>query len=516
MKPDLRMLVTLACLWLAGGLAAANGELSLDAPTGLTLQAQGAGRYLLAWDPIYRDDLMGYSVWLRRGGEKEFTRLSVPVKVGKEIKKVPVTSEAKLILSLGAERRDLELTVVSEYESGRSERAPLVYSAKAAKLASSAAPSAAPPAAVETPVPVAVKPRAAVVEEDEDKAVDEGGQKPWDKRKDRDQRPLLAPPGAIRSALGLSFELERAMASGNDLFGITHLVGTGIPDNKQVNWKHSAVRTRFIVPLTLAYGVLPGVEAWAEASYHAEDYYLESYTIDGESFDYIKYVRWSGTQWIELSNPTSAGLGDVRAGARLQPIPSQPLVLGLGAAFPTGTSRMRSLLDWRAGRGSPAGTGDGVIRLRGDLEYGWKGKRSGISFHGAFSPGTLESFKDTTNGITTSQVVTRGDLIEIGGDYTLPWKVVSQGGALMLGAVGRSISADRWTQDGVDLAPYYNKIDRLDLTALTGLKFSRDDQLEVHVEAVQDLPRGFEVQGKLAYTTEAFGEKYAVSGTFVY
>jgi hypothetical protein len=52
--------------------------------------------------------------------------------------------------------------------------------------------------------------------------------------------------------------------------------------------------------------------------------------------------------------------------------------------------------------------------------------------------------------------------------------------------------------------------------AASGMKLERDDQLELSLEAFQDLPRGFETGGRLAYTMEAFGDRWTISCQFLY
>jgi hypothetical protein len=113
-------------------------------------------------------------------------------------------------------------------------------------------------------------------------------------------------------------------------------------------------------------------------------------------------------------------------------------------------------------------------------------------------------------------VVTRGDLTEGAIDYTIPWQVGGRDGAILFGAVGRSIGASRWTDNGTDLAPYYGKLQRGRLAAHAGLKFSREDQLELGIEAVQDLPGGFETGGRLSYGSGIFGDTLQISGRLVY
>jgi hypothetical protein len=506
--------------------AALPGDPTFDSPTGLTLEAQGNGRYLLLWDPIYREDLQGYSVWLRKPGDKEFVRLSIPVKVGKEIKKEPMTSDSKLVLSMGRDRDDLEITVVAEYEDGVSVRAPVARSGRARRMAApteaAGAEEGSPDLASPTAAAAASSPTAAgPYPVDADKAPPDvvGQAKPWEKREERDQRPLLAPPGKLRTQLGADFTYFRSIYNGNDLFGNLGLLGTGIDPNKEVYWQRIDVRTMFTVPLTLHWGLAQGLEVWGQAAYHAEDYFLSLYTIDGQDFSYIQlvHVNEDGSLTV-LSNPTSTGIGDIPLGIRYQPVMDQPLVIGLSVTFPTGISRFKSFLDWYSGRGSPVGTGDGIVRTKLDIDYGWKGLRSGLAFHGAYSPGGTEQYNedDGSGGPVMNQVAVHGDAYELGGTCTWPWRVAGQSGSMALGIQGRSVEADRWTTDGFDEGSQMDPIDRSQFAALTLMKFERDDQLEFSLEAFQDLPGGFQTSGKVSYAMESFGDQWAISGQFYY
>jgi hypothetical protein len=264
-------------------------------------------------------------------------------------------------------------------------------------------------------------------------------------------------------------------------------------------------------------GVMPSVELWAEGSYNAEDVSLNVYDIDGQSFNYIRPVRVEPDgSYFYFSDPSSVSVGDTLVGARLQPVPSQPLLLLLQATFPTGISHFKSYVDWLRGRAFRAGTGDGVFRLGAGAAWGWRGLRPGPSFKLFYSPGTTEKLTENDPLGKAEHVVNRGDLAEAGFDYTIPWRVGQRDGALLFGATGRSIGEARWTVNGVDVAPFYDKLDRGRLAAHAGLKFNRDDQLELGVEAVQDLPGGFETGGRLSYTTGIFGDQLQISGRLVY
>jgi hypothetical protein len=516
-------LAALACLH-AQVLRAQAPEKGFDVPQGLTLEARSAGRYLLLWDPIDSDALMGYSVWLRRSGEKEFVRLSVPVKVGKEVQKQPMVSEAKLELKLGEGRKDLEFSVVAEYEDGPSARSESVFSARAARIADAVtapAPDGPQGGAVDaspSAAPVLAAPGKKDPYAEEDQAPEPSGPAPWDQRLPRMSRPLLTPPGKLHTSFGASFEVIRSFSSGTELFSKIGLLGTDIPPNEVVQWQRIDIHTIFRAPLRAEWGLFPGIELWAEGAYNAEDVTVNKYEIDGQDFDYIVPIRVVNGKIVELSDPSSVSLGDTQLGARFQPLPAQPWVLGLQATAPTGISRFQSYLRWNDGDAFAAGTGDGVQRFLASLAWGWRGLRPGVSFRASYSPSAEEHIDDVPpqTGQTVHHVVTHGDVTEAGVDYTVPWRVGGRDGALIFGALGRSVRASRWTADGVDMSSSLDPAIAGRLAAQTGVRFVDEDQLELGVEAAQDLPGGFETGGRLAYTTGLFGDSLQVSGRLSY
>jgi hypothetical protein len=487
-----------------------------DAPTGLTIQAKEGGRFQLLWDPIYRDDLSGYSVWLRRPGEREFTRLSIPVKVGKEIRKLPVTGEARLILALGATKRDVEVTVVAEYEDGSSERSPSAFTARAAQPPAPApGPDAAKPASSTAQAEGAAKPTP-TPEETPDRGIPVD--QPWQHAIPQADRPLLTPFKGIRSEVGVDFDYIRSIRQGQALFGQLGLIGTGIDPNKQVSWERVDLRTIFSVPLTLRWGFMPGFEAWAQASYHAEDVSLKSYVIDGSNYDYIRPVAYVDGNWVYLSDPTSAGLADSKAGVRIQLFEKTPLIVGAEASIPTGISRFKSFLDWNEGRQFPAGTGEGVMRMRFGADFGYKGLRPGLSFEGAYSPGVTERLRHSFFGNDYDHVLTKGDRVELGGAYTFPWTLRAKDGSLVVGALFSSTGASRWTINGVDVvqAVYPDAWEQSRLVAHINTRFVRDDAMELYLQAFQDLPGGLRTGGRVSYLSQVQGDAIRLSGQFYY
>lgn len=479
------LLAVLAVLGPVQALRA--GTPSFDAPTGLTLQARGEGRYLLLWDPIHRDDLMGYSVWLRKPGEREFTRLSVPVKVGQEVRKVPLTTEARLTLALGQPPRDIEATVTAEYEDGSSTRAASVFSRRAA-----AAP-ASPTAKAEEPGATPVRP----------------GQEPWMKPAEA-EGPLIAPTGRWASEWGLSFELHRSIRRGRFNAPVPGLsAGPG-------EWERVDLRSVLGAPLTLRYGLLPGFEAWARTSYQAEDVASRSFSLNGQELPGLREFGMVNGQWTELRDPTSTGLGDLDLGLRIQPMESLPLLLGAMARLPTGASRFRAYLDWSVGRGYPAGTGEGVQRMEFSARLGRPGRRNGAAFHAAFSPAAVERVNHDLFGTPLDQVLVHGDRFELGGTYTLPWRVAGLPGALVPGITFRSVSPARWTAQGLVAHELFDPVEQARLSAHLMQRFVRDDQLELSLEAGQNLPYGVRTGGRVAYVHGVYGDSLRLSGLFYY
>lgn len=504
---------------------ATDADTHLTMPEGLTLQAKVGGRYLLLWDPIEADSLMGYSVWLRRKGEKEFVRLSVPVKVGKEIQKQSMVNDAKLELKLGEGRKDLEFSVVAEYEEGPSERSASVFSAKARSFAVVAplaelSPAATPQDAAQATTPAAettaVKADPYAGDDDRPQPKDA----PWEHMSKLSKRPLLQPPLTWRTSISVSYDLYRYMSKGKDPFSYTGLIFSGTQPYAQdqiVTWKRTDVRTQVRVPLKIRVGLFSGLEAWAEGAYEDDDVSVGEYNIDGTNYDFIRLIsfRPDGSLFF-LSNPSSSSLSDSQLGVRLQPLDSLPLVLGAQATVPTGISRLKASVDRSAGAGSPAGTGEGVVRMALRVNYGWRGLRPGLSGFAEYSPGVTERFTYDLGFGIEHYALTRGDLTRAGVAMTIPWNVLNRDGAVVLEASGRSENASRYTIDGIDVAPFYSRIERPFLSAQTGIQFSRDDSLELAVDALQDLPGGFETGGRLAYRSGLLGDQFSLSGRLVY
>jgi len=85
----------------------------------LTISVGTDGVMQMVWDPIYADDLMGYSVLeAGRRCRREFTRISIPFKSGKEVKKLPMTTKARYLFRDA--RSPYGIRVVCEYEDGSS------------------------------------------------------------------------------------------------------------------------------------------------------------------------------------------------------------------------------------------------------------------------------------------------------------------------------------------------------------------------------------------------------------
>jgi hypothetical protein len=521
MKRTIKSWKALGLALLAFGLAAlahADKEPSFAVPQGVTLQAKPGGRYLLYWDPIDADNLMGYSVWLRHQGEKEFVRLSVPVKVGKEIQKQPMVSASKLELKLGEGRKDLEFAVVAEYEDGPSLRSESVFSATAlrtlAAVPDASGATLAADASGSSPTALA-EPAKRDPYADDDAKTDQGQTNPWDKTPERLDRPLILKPGKWSTSLGIDFSYTRSIYSGNDTASNLPILLSGVDPNSKVNWQETQVRTIFEVPLEAHVGIFPSVEAWARGSFNSENAFTSAFSENGRSADSFRRVDSNG---VTLAYPNSVSAGDTWLGVRLQPLDSSPFVLGLSGSIPTGISRMQSYLEASySTNDSPAGTGEGVTRLKLDLDYGWRGIREGVSLHAGYMPSALETFTRHDLGFQENHAITHGEEGEAGVGYTIPWVLASHDGALILGGLVRSVAPVRWQINGQDVAFDSNqKVDRGRVAAWGGLKFIQDNQLELSVEAQQLLPGGFRTGGKLSYTMESDGDSFGISGQLYY
>lgn len=489
---------------LAGGLPAAPK--GFDAPTGVTLVAKDAGRFQLVWDPIYRDDLMGYSIWLRRPGEAEFTRLSVPVKVGKELRKLPMTSDASLVLALGKSKRDIEVTVVAEYQDGVSPRSASVFT-------HAALPAAPVPGAIPVPAPDK-EPAEAAVKPADDGSVDEALRAPV-RLQDKDL-PLLTPQGSWRTELGLGYDFKRSIRSGTSTYGALGYTDGVSASNQAVQWVRIDVRTVFTVPLTVRWGFLPGFEAWAQGSYQAENVFIDTFQVGSSIFHHLRYFGYSNGHSYSVTEPNSAAFGDSKLGVRVQPFDRLPLLIGASATLPTGLSRFKSFLEWEEGLSDAAGTGGGAARMAFEAAYGDPGQRKGPSFHASLSPGVTERIREPWLGIPLDHVLIRGDEVEVGGDYSFPWSVNGRHGAMLLGCAVRSIGAARWTVQGIDMTKFYSPDDLGALIAHLDAKFVRDDQIELSVQVIQSVGAGLRTGGRLAYVSGVQGDAFRVSGQFYY
>lgn len=498
-------------LCLAAASAAAR---TFDAPTGVTLLAKDQGRFQLAWDPIYRDDLMGYSIWLRRPGEREFTRLSVPVRVGKEVHKLPMTSDASLVLALGKARRDIEVAVVAEYQDGISPRSASVFTRSALPPMGSPAASAIPAPDAKADAVKAPIDKDALVAKASDDEVDLADRKPQ-RLLDQDE-PLLTPFGSWRSELDLGYDYKRSIRSGTATYAQLGYSVPNAPSSQNVRWERIDTRTVFTVPLTLRWGFLPGFEAWAQATYDIERVFIDSYQIGSDTFRHLVYFAYSNGHSYAITEPNSATFGDSKAGIRVTPFDRLSLWIGASAQIPTGQSRFKSFLDWEEGQGDAAGTGLGVTRMTFQAAFGDPGQRKGPSFHASFSPGVTERVKAPWNGILLDHVFIRGDETEVGGDYTFPWALNGHKGALLLGCQVRSIGAARWTAAGVDMTQFYAPDDLGAVIAHTDARFIRDDQIEVSLQAIQSVGQGFRTGGRLSYVSGVQGDAFRVSGQFFY
>ena len=472
----LKAMLALISLPLAAFAAA-----GLDAPQGLTLSVDAAESGMLVWDPINRDDLMGYSVWMRQD-KGEFTRLNIPTLVGKELKKLPMTAKSFLALK-GIGKRTVELMVVAEYESGRSEPSLPVFSKKARRPRAESAG--------ETPQPLTstAKPPAAATD-DEEKAP---APRPV-------SRPLMAPQGSFHSSLNFAFLYEQTAAKGYNSMGELGYVIVDDPNfdySRPENWTITYPRRSIRVPLSLEYGFLSALEIGGDIAWIQERAYAGKFDFGTQTF---------GSYQSEAAMEAS-GFGNPAVKVKLQPLPSAPLRLSLRATLPSGgRSRLQAFGEYLFRASRVAGLDDNAQRLEIKAEYGEPTNEPGLSCSLGLIPAASETaVADIGFGRREKHRVERGQEIfgQIG--YRLPWKAESMPGSLTAGLGLRSIDPGRWLIDDVDIGDLLSKDQRAELRSFTGVNLGREDQFEIFVELIQNLYNFTDRYGKVSHAVDSGG-----------
>ena len=503
MKLRLMALLLLALPFAAPGAG-------LDSPSSITLSVDAGQAGLLTWEPIDRDDLMGYSVWMRQGSG-DFTRLNIPTMVGKEMKKLPMTTKASLTLK-GIGKRDLELEVVAEYEGGRSKPGPSVFSRKARRLAATPAPEAPGPA---SGAPAALSPLA-------------GAEAPAVPREDSkaEEAPLrpknawysMAPFGKIQTAVALHFAYEETTGQGNgSLNSIGFTVTDGTDRNIVQNWSVTYMERVIDVPLSVRYGLLSALEISAETAWRNERDSQGDFKFGDKVYHNI-----SGSDTLDGSAFT-----DTWVGAKVRPSQSQPLFLSGAYSFATGKSRFAARSRSRQGISSDAGSDEGVSRLRLALDFGEKEIVEGLSYHAQYSPGATESLY--LPGAASSTLLFQADHgqeLQLGAAYTFPWSVSEQLGAASLGVSLISREPGRYLINGVDQRPIISKAAYARFRGYTGINLEREDQLQLSLGFRQNLYNtadrhgaflgGVDAGGSVSYSLKPDGWVFNASGGFYY
>lgn len=335
-------------LLLVTALLRADDDASLDAPGHLTLTVNSVKDGTLSWDPIDREDLEGYSIWMRKG-PGDFTRLDIPTTVhGQELKE-PMISKSFLVLK-GLGKRQLELAVVAEYESGRSPKSASVFSrlARFVPLSGTAAsPAEASEAGSETSLSAtsgsaatAAQPEATPSETPESDALVSNGTPSY-----KHLRSVMAPQGTFHSSVRGDFIWEQINSSGDaslNQLGRSIVGGDPVPADQVESYSSAYVTQIIREALTMEYGLLPNMELGVEEDYSDEREYAQNFYFDGVNYE---------SENSEEAQEGSAFMNPI-VKVRIQPLASQPLRLTLWGNFATGSrSRFQAWGDyWRGFR----------------------------------------------------------------------------------------------------------------------------------------------------------------------
>jgi hypothetical protein len=510
MAPRILSCLCLAVVTCARPLAAAAP--ALEAPQNLTLSVDALQSGNLSWDPIDRDDLMGYSIWMRQG-QGDFTRLNIPTTVGGELKKLPMTTKSSLTLK-GLGRRTLELCVVAEYESGRSPRSGSVYSARARRPAPEAPALAA-----------AARPHAADADADDSggdasDSGDGGGQGPAAKAagslaaeagaEDEPKGSLPPPParsvmpprGSFHSSIAGGVYWESTKAEGynslNDL-GFSIVGGPYVDPTARLNWTFSAFRRRTEFPLSLEYGLLDRLEIGGDLAYVEED---------EDPFDFMI----AGTHYsnVGLDNSAEAsGFGNPSAKVRIQPSASLPLRLSLRARIPSGLrSRLQAYTDALFGLPSAEGLDDNAQRLEIKAEYGNRGIDSGLSYALGYVPGSSESAEEHFGSTSVSVVGKRGQELSADVAYSLPWSEKDKPGCAVVELGLKSMDPGDLSIDSINEGRFMSPIDKVVLRSSTGINIDQENQLTAALELRQNVLSSFNLHGVLTNAVDTNGRLF--------
>jgi hypothetical protein len=482
-------------------------ETTLDSPQGVTLSVDAMETGILVWDPIHRDDLMGYSVWMRQD-KGDFTRLKIPTLVGKEMKKLPMTTKGSLTLK-GIGKRTVEIKVTAEYESGRSEPSATVFSKKARRSAGEAAAGSAAGS---------LSPSAKVEPQGEpEQAEDKPAPSPY-KRAPRSE---MAPQGKIRSSLTGGILWEQTIAKGyNSMKELGYYVvgNPGYDRDTPQNWTFTYSRQKVEVPISLEYGILSMLEIGGEISFVQERSYAGKYDFGADTFG-----SYNSEAAVEAS-----GFGNPTLKARIQPSESLGLRLGFKANLSTGSrSRLQAFGEYLQDTSKIAGLDDNDMRMEIRFDIGARGEKASLQGGLGIKPAASETaYVHGPSGPPDKFRAERGQEVFGRIGYSIPWASASLPGWLDFGLTLRSIEASRWFVNDQDAGANLNKDFRTALRSFTGINLGREDQFGIFLELRQNLysirDRNGLVQhavdsgGKIEYIFKPDGQIFAISGGFYY
>jgi len=533
-------------LALLPGLQAADA--SLPSPQNVTLTVDDQQSGTLLWDPIDRDDLMGYSIWMRQG-KGDYTRLIIPTTVHGELKKLPMTSKSILNLK-GVGRRDLEIEVVSEYESGESAPSISVFSKKARHVASplSATAKAGTPAATEavtasaqtalTTTAQTSLPSKEATPESKDDEESPASPVPGNAH----LRPTMAAPGTFHTSIRAQYSLEHTEASGyNSLLQLGRWAQNQPASavNSPQNWTSSYSGSIFSIPISAEYGILPALEIGAMVSYDYDDFSEGNLQFGSNlNSEPSGLVTTGGNNASpEIQDPSrftsisGGGFSNPALEIKIQPSMNLPLWLSLWGSIPTGQrSRLQAFEDFVNGVSDVAGMDDNVTRLRVSLEFGQKGLTPGLFYKLSYMPAATENLdysSPATVSLTVQESLVHGEEIEGGLGYCIPWWQDSSPGNLSVGFNIKSVDAALWTANGNNVANYLNDDEKAEFRAFTGSNLDQESLLELYADLTQNIYSNSDDKGnvhnivdsggKLAFTVKPDnGWILSISGGFYY
>ena len=492
MKKILSMFLILVFFSVA--LSARNR--SLDTPTGVTIQAKDSN-LLLLWDRIDRVDLMGYSVWIRRDGKSEFTRLKIPMKIDGKIQKMPMTSRARLILKGLDLSRSIEFVVVSEYEDGRSKPSQPVFTHLAAGEISNLSESLEP----------------------QEEETTENIQADQKENIEQNTKDFKVNPTPVVTPFS-----ERALAGAEDILlaggTFRYVVGAGFVQDS-LPYEYCITRHVILANVGIEYGVSNNFQLGIKVNgEYSRTFIDESHaTPDDPTYDAVSYY-WVNSQGGKRPNPFFGGVSSVDLTGRVKLYKDNPFVFSLNLRQPVGLSRFESWLNWFYEEENLGGGEKGYIQITPGFEYGYRGIRDGFFADGSLTLGGRETVVVGEPGdIQISAQAVYGDIARVTLGYTWLYSVNQIPGSFSLGIEGISKQASQYLESGTDVYnalmyryPFWDGW----FEEMSGISPYRDDQMKVFLEMRQSIVAGLAGTGNLYYISRRHGAEFGISGSVFY